>query len=553
MGQTVGKQVDRVNDTPIIGELSQSDDTEFYTNPIDFIHQRFKVRESISQWGFLWAHRILEEVFVRPELDMKWILNHLNKEDLARIIPKSEFDNISLSYDSSKADKLKELQQLLASTQGKQEETSSDEEFLRCKMTGMLEIAQRISRYIWFHTFGANAIDVLVESDWYFEFLKEQEVKIRRLKKDIADKLFQKKLQDIKTKFSAILRIFDKVINGKDSFDTRKKRIDSLFYHWEEIAVFITDVESIIYEKAHCWIDFVSNFLVFHLGMLQIAEENFGLKDYFERRTNWLKFYPILMRSYIDKATSNYVRAIILNYHNQYSQFQESEEIFNEMTGGVIYHISRSEFHLIWNKSNLKEMENDNMYYQFNEQKLVTVNPSFLWSLETPLLWRALRYGVASKLEDLFSDYINNINLWIGLLGRTNIKKGFDTFDFTNLNESFELNQSSSTICSSTDEDLVLSSSQKYHEQRIAKLDQLQKESEQSKELAHTELNNLERIFKSSVTDIIKSKSISSETEKLSLISSFISKLKDSEKLILNMNKYLCFSWENKRYFKVSF
>ena len=84
------------------------------------------------------------------------------------------------------------------------------------------------------------------------------------------------------------------------------------------------------------------------------------------------------MRSYIDKATSNYVRAIILNYHNQYSQFQESEEIFNEMTGGVIYHISRSEFHLIWNKSNLKEMENDNMYYQFNEQKLVTVNPSFL-------------------------------------------------------------------------------------------------------------------------------------------------------------------------------
>ena len=105
------------------------------------------------------------------------------------------------------------------------------------------------------------------------------------------------------------------------------------------MILLIIDIDSIIFDKAHYCIDFVCNFLVFHLGMLQIAEENFNLKDYSERRTNALKFYPILMKSYIDKAMSNYVKAVIVNYHNHYSSFQEHEEIFNEMTGGVIYKI----------------------------------------------------------------------------------------------------------------------------------------------------------------------------------------------------------------------
>ena len=79
--------------------------------------------------------------------------------------------------------------------------------------------------------FGASAIDVLIESDRYFELLRDFEARIQRLKNDIGDKMFQKKLYDVKMKFSAVLTIFDKVINGKDSFSTRRKRLDSLFYH----------------------------------------------------------------------------------------------------------------------------------------------------------------------------------------------------------------------------------------------------------------------------------------------------------------------------------
>lgn len=172
--------------------------------------------------------------------------------------------------------------------------------------------------------------------------------------------------------------------------------------------------------------------------MLQIAEEDFGLKDYKERRTNALKFYPILMRSYIDKAMSNYVKAIIVNYHNQYSTLKEHEEIFNEMTGGVIYKVRSTGLHVIWGEATIKEMEKDNMYYSFKDKKLMPMQPSFLCSLEAPLLCRALRYGIALKLEDLFTEYIKNIEICIGLLGRNSKKGDFDphNFDFTGESES---------------------------------------------------------------------------------------------------------------------
>ena len=286
--------------------------------------------------------------------------------------------------------------------------------------------------------------------------------------------------------------------------------------------------------------------------MLQIAEEDFGLKDYCDRRTNALKFYPTLMKSYIDKAMSNYVRAVILNYHNQYSTLKEHEEIFNEMTGGVIYKVQNSGLHLIWGGATVKEMEKDRMFYQFKDKKLMPMNPSFLCSLETPLLTRALRYGIALKLEDLFTDYVKNIEVCIGLLGRATKKGDFGADEF-GFNAPGDLNSSSSTVCTMREEEKSVSSSQKYHEQRIKNVEQLSKECSETKDKANQELKDLQALYKESVADVINGNPKISDKEKLKLKSDFISKLKDSDELICNMNKYLCFSLENKRFFNVSF
>lgn len=229
MGQTVGKPVERTSKKAIIGELTPMDETEFYLKPMEFIKKRFDMRQSIEEWGFLWAHRILEEVFVRPELDMKWILNTLHKDDLASIVPESEMEYIRLDPDSLKSDKLSQLHQILTSHLTQDDE--NDEDKVEQKMEGMKALMSQMWKGVCHLCFGASAIDVLVESDRYFELMEELDSKIRRLKKDITNELFKKKLQDVKTKFSAILRIFEKVIGGKDEFSTRQKRLDSLFYH----------------------------------------------------------------------------------------------------------------------------------------------------------------------------------------------------------------------------------------------------------------------------------------------------------------------------------
>lgn len=280
--------------------------------------------------------------------------------------------------------------------------------------------------------------------------------------------------------------------------------------------------------------------------MLQIAEENFDLKDYQNRRSNALKFYPVLMKSYIDRAMANYVKAIIVNYHNQYSMLKEHEEIFNEMTGGVIYKVQNSGLKCIWGAATVKDMEKDKMYYEFNDKKLMPMNPSFLCSLEAPMLCRALRYGVALKLEDLFTDYAKNIDICIGLLGR-NTKKG--DFDSGNVNYNDSESSDGSTLCTFKEDDNSVSSSQKYHENRMKTVENLSKESIETRDQANQELKNLEALYQK----IVIEGDFSNEKQKLKLKKEFNKKLTESDELIVNMNKYLCFSVENRRFFNVSF
>lgn len=78
-------------------------------------------------------------------------------------------------------------------------------------------------------------------------------------------------------------------------------------------------------------------------------------------------------------------------------------------------------------------------------------------------------------------------------------------------------------------------------------------ESSVTKEKAFEELRAIEEMYANDVTDVIEKEGITSSREQQKLKREFISKLTDSEELIANMNKYLCFSVENKRFFNVEF
>jgi hypothetical protein len=108
------------------------------------------------------------------------------------------------------------------------------------------------------------------------------------------------------------------------------------------------------------------------------------------------------MRSYTEKAILNYTSSIILNYHNHYSSLDEHEEIFNELSGGVIYRVNNCGIKQIWGAGTCVEMLKDGMFYSFSEGKLVPVKPALRCVGETPHLTRALRQALSLNLEDLY-------------------------------------------------------------------------------------------------------------------------------------------------------
>ena len=91
----------------------------------------------------------------------------------------------------------------------------------------------------------------------------------------------------------------------------------------------------------------------------------FGLTDYDKKLNHLLSFYPVLMRSYTEKAIENYIRPVILNYHNQFSRTERNEEIFYQRTNRVILSFKKDD-HFIWPTSK-EEMLKDRMFYEFKD------------------------------------------------------------------------------------------------------------------------------------------------------------------------------------------
>lgn len=129
---------------------------------------------------------------------------------------------------------------------------------------------------------------------------------------------------------------FELVVNGSDEFDIRRARLDAVLGICEEIKLMVSDTKSDIYKSAHLCIDLVFLYVVMHLSMLDMAIKTFGMKDYVDDYARYIQYYELLVYSYIEQAISNYVKPIVVNYHNQYSSFKETEEIFYELTETVI-------------------------------------------------------------------------------------------------------------------------------------------------------------------------------------------------------------------------
>ena len=200
-------------------------------------------------------------------------------------------------------------------------------------------------------------------------------------------------MTDLKAKFLAMKNTFELVVNGSDDFDIRRSRLDAVLGICEEITLMITDFKSDMYKSAHICIDLVYLYVVMHLSMLDMAITTFKMNDYKNTYLRYVQYYELVVNSYIEQAMGTYIKPIVLNYHNQYSSFKETEEIYYELTDTVVHKVNNNKTHACW-KTTDEEMKKDNMFYQFNSNKFEEIEPAFLVGPISPLLCRALRYGM---------------------------------------------------------------------------------------------------------------------------------------------------------------
>jgi hypothetical protein len=42
----------------------------YMEQPMQFFESRLELRETLESWGYFWAHKLIEDAFVRPNFDI---------------------------------------------------------------------------------------------------------------------------------------------------------------------------------------------------------------------------------------------------------------------------------------------------------------------------------------------------------------------------------------------------------------------------------------------------------------------------------------------------
>jgi len=75
-----GKEVDRKSKDPVIplfpwshfkGINDTKNEEGEVLSTIEFLKQRLEFWEKMEQWGYIWAHWLLEDVFIWPNFDVQ--------------------------------------------------------------------------------------------------------------------------------------------------------------------------------------------------------------------------------------------------------------------------------------------------------------------------------------------------------------------------------------------------------------------------------------------------------------------------------------------------
>lgn len=149
-----------------------------------YIETRFEMKEKIDHWAFKWSHLILEEVFVRPEYDIRELLWLIDQSELGELMPKSKIQSLisdgqrlNLSKDAPK------LNEALTSKKLGEKCYKGDQAFLMRWLVEVNSFFQKIKGMVDFIVHACNGVDALLETEKWVNLKGEMNRKILTLKK----------------------------------------------------------------------------------------------------------------------------------------------------------------------------------------------------------------------------------------------------------------------------------------------------------------------------------------------------------------------------------
>ncbi|CAI2364370.1 unnamed protein product [Moneuplotes crassus] len=398
--KTVGKKHNRQSTLANLQNIDLDHLPKYVDDPVEFFNSRMEFRESLETWGYFWAHKLIEDAFIRPNFDIS-LLNKISTVNNDLDLSFGDFSEAEETKDYSG----KEVCLTAQVSQLKKDLEKKGSSFIKNTLGTAMMVTRKLTLHVHVIGIAVTLLEVMLEFESEDKVDEEIDTRIDKAKGDLDKNILKSNLTDLKAKFLAVKNTFELVVNGSDNFDIRRARLDSVLGVCEEISLMIRDTESDIYKSAHQCLDIVFLFCIMHLSMLDMSISTFKMKDYCEDYSRNKQYYDLLMQSYVEQALANYIHPVVLNYHNQYSSFKETEEIFYELSSMVVHRVENNKTHSCWN-ADIEEMKKDNMFYHFKFDKLKEIDPPFFAEgTETPLLLRALRYGMCLKLEEMMAQY----------------------------------------------------------------------------------------------------------------------------------------------------
>lgn len=216
-------------------------------------------RENVEEWGYIWAHRLLEDAFIRPNFDIEAILNSILNACPDNLDAIANEGQVILPYSSKSRQKLKKLEELQNKLHIQKKELLSkphDETLAK-----MLIVTRKVLWHVHIIGMGITTMEMMLEGEKHDQLLKHMEEKVNQTKKELNNKIFEMRLTDLKTKFLVVKNIFELVILSNNDFcsdsineedaNLRKSRLDSAFVMCEEIFLMISEPHSELYKASH--------------------------------------------------------------------------------------------------------------------------------------------------------------------------------------------------------------------------------------------------------------------------------------------------------------